>query len=92
MESESLGRVSEKLDMKGVVVGKVLRSVDGRSCWKRLLLIGTAAVLCSAMGSLARPKLSQKWRIALSYSVLHKIFKNQLLHPQCLNIMNFSFT
>lgn len=29
MESESLGGVSEKLDMKGVVVGKVHRSVDG---------------------------------------------------------------
>lgn len=29
MESESLGGVSEKLDMKGVVVGKVHRSEDG---------------------------------------------------------------
>lgn len=64
MESESLGRVSEKLDMKAVVVGKVHRSVNRRSCWKRLLLTGTAAVLGSAMGSLARPKLSQKSQIA----------------------------
>lgn len=29
MGSKSLGRVSEKLDIKGVVVGKVHRSVDG---------------------------------------------------------------